>query len=92
LADAPFIVEATKYTEVGAWARMDGPPRSEIAIKQTRETAKRQQRKRYEDAAEERILTGTSRRPKCRFGAGVEVVATAKTRARRSKTARRPAG
>jgi ATP-dependent HslUV protease ATP-binding subunit HslU len=60
LADAPFIkVEATKYTEVGYVGKdVDGIIRDlvEIAIKQTRETAKRQQRARAEDAAEERIL------------------------------------
>ena len=60
LADAPFIkVEATKYTEVGYVGKdVDGIVRDlvEIAIKQTRETAMRQQRARAEDSAEERIL------------------------------------
>jgi ATP-dependent HslUV protease ATP-binding subunit HslU len=60
LADAPFIkVEATKFTEVGYVGKdVDSIIRdlAEIAIKQTREQAMRQQRARAEDAAEERIL------------------------------------
>ena len=60
LADAPFIkVEATKFTEVGYVGKdVDSIIRdlAEIAIKQTREQAMRQQRVRAEDAAEERIL------------------------------------
>jgi ATP-dependent HslUV protease ATP-binding subunit HslU len=60
LADAPFIkVEATKFTEVGYVGKdVDAIIRdlAEIAVKQTREQAMRQQRSRAEDAAEERIL------------------------------------
>ena len=60
LADAPFIkVEATKYTEVGYVGKdVDAIIRDlvDIAIKQTREAAMRQQRSRAEDAAEDRIL------------------------------------
>jgi ATP-dependent HslUV protease ATP-binding subunit HslU len=60
LADAPFIkVEATKFTEVGYVGKdVDSIVRDlmEIAVKQTREVAMRQQRVRAEDAAEERIL------------------------------------
>jgi ATP-dependent HslUV protease ATP-binding subunit HslU len=60
LADAPFIkVEATKFTEVGYVGKdVDSIIRDlvDMAIKQTREVAMRQQRARAEDAAEERIL------------------------------------
>jgi len=60
LADAPFIkVEATKFTEVGYVGKdVDSIVRdlADIAIKQTRESEKRKQRSRAEDAAEERIL------------------------------------
>jgi ATP-dependent HslUV protease ATP-binding subunit HslU len=60
LADAPFIkVEATKFTEVGYVGKdVDSIIRDlvDMAIKQTREVAMRQQRTRAEDAAEERIL------------------------------------
>jgi len=60
LADAPFIkVEATKFTEVGYVGKdVDSIIRdlAEIAVKQTRDLAVREQRARAEDAAEERIL------------------------------------
>lgn len=60
LADAPFIkVEATKFTEVGYVGKdVDSIVRDlvEVAVKQAREQAMRQQRTRAEDAAEERIL------------------------------------
>jgi ATP-dependent HslUV protease ATP-binding subunit HslU len=60
LADAPFIkVEATKFTEVGYVGKdVDSIIRdlADIAVKQTREVAVREQRARAEDAAEERIL------------------------------------
>ena len=60
LADAPFIkVEATKFTEVGYVGKdVDSIIRdlAEVAVKQAREQAMRQQRTRAEDAAEERIL------------------------------------
>ena len=60
LADAPFIkVEATKFTEVGYVGKdVDSIVRdlAEVAVKQAREQAMRQQRTRAEDAAEERIL------------------------------------
>jgi len=60
LADAPFIkVEATKFTEVGYVGKdVDSIIRdlAEVAVKQARETAKRQVRTRAEDAAEDRIL------------------------------------
>jgi ATP-dependent HslUV protease ATP-binding subunit HslU len=60
LADAPFIkVEATKFTEVGYVGKdVDSIIRDlvEMAVKQARELAMRQQRMRAEDAAEDRIL------------------------------------
>ncbi len=60
LADAPFIkVEASKFTEVGYVGKdVDSIIRdlADVAIKQTRETAKRAVRERAIDAAEERIL------------------------------------
>jgi ATP-dependent HslUV protease ATP-binding subunit HslU len=60
LADAPFIkVEATKFTEVGYVGKdVDSIIRDlvDMAVKQARETAMKQQRARAEDAAEERIL------------------------------------
>ncbi len=60
LADAPFIkVEATKFTEVGYVGKdVDSIIRDlvEMAVKQERERAMRQQRTRAEDAAEDRIL------------------------------------
>jgi len=60
LADAPFIkVEATKFTEVGYVGKdVDSIIRdlAEVAVKQARETAKRQVRTRAEDAAGDRIL------------------------------------
>jgi len=60
LADAPFIkVEATKFTEVGYVGKdVDSIIRDlvEMAVKQGREVAMRQQRMRAEDAAEDRIL------------------------------------
>ena len=60
LADAPFIkVEATKFTEVGYVGKdVDTIIRDlvDIAVKQERETAMKQQRARAEDAAEDRIL------------------------------------
>jgi ATP-dependent HslUV protease ATP-binding subunit HslU len=89
LADAPFIkVEATKYTEVGYVGKdVDGIIRDlvEIAIKQTRETAKRQQRARAEDAAEERILNVLIPPPRnAGPGTGAEVVATSEGTARQT--------
>jgi len=89
LADAPFIkVEATKYTEVGYVGKdVDGIIRDlvEIAIKQTRETAKRQQRARAEDAAEERILNVLIPLPRnAGPGTGTEVVATSESTARQT--------
>ena len=60
LADAPFIkVEATKFTEVGYVGRdVDTIIRdlAEVAVKQTREEAKRKIRERAQDAAEDRVL------------------------------------
>ena len=60
LADAPFIkVEASKFTEVGYVGKdVDSIIRdlADVAIKQTRETAKRAVQERAIDAAEERIL------------------------------------
>ena len=60
LADAPFIkVEATKFTEVGYVGKdVDSIIRDlvDIAVKQEREVAMKQQRSRAEDAAEDRIL------------------------------------
>jgi len=60
LADAPFIkVEATKFTEVGYVGKdVDAIIRDlvEVAIKQTREQAKKRVQMRAEDAAEDRIL------------------------------------
>ncbi len=93
LADAPFIkVEATKYTEVGYVGKdVDGIIRDlvEIAIKQTRESAVRQQRSRAEDAAEERILDvlippPRSASPSVGFSAGAEVVASTESTARQT--------
>ena len=89
LADAPFIkVEATKYTEVGYVGKdVDGIIRDlvEIAIKQTRETAKRQQRVRAEDAAEERILNVLIPPPRNTVpGNGAEVVFTSESTARQN--------
>ncbi|RFO95894.1 HslU--HslV peptidase ATPase subunit [Rhodoferax lacus] len=72
LADAPFIkVEATKFTEVGYVGKdVDSIIRdlAEIAVKQTRETAKIQVRARAEDAAEERILDILVPKPRNDFG------------------------
>lgn len=60
LANAPFIkVEATKFTEVGYVGRdVESIIRdlADVAIKETREQAKRKMRNRAEDAAEERVL------------------------------------
>lgn len=60
LADAPFIkVEATKFTEVGYVGKdVDTIVRDlvDVAVKQERERAVRQQRAKAEDAAEERVL------------------------------------
>ncbi len=60
LADAPFIkVEASKFTEVGYVGKdVDSIIRdlADVAIKQTRESAKAAVRERALDAAEERIL------------------------------------
>ena len=60
LADAPFIkVEATKFTEVGYVGKdVDSIIRDlvDMAVKQERESAMRQQRGRAEDAAEDRVL------------------------------------
>lgn len=72
LADAPFIkVEATKFTEVGYVGKdVDSIIRdlAEIAVKQTRESAKAQVRARAEDAAEERILDILIPMPRNEFG------------------------
>lgn len=72
LADAPFIkVEATKFTEVGYVGKdVDSIIRdlAEIAVKQTRESAKVQVRTRAEDAAEERILDILIPMPRNDFG------------------------
>src|ERR1044071_1207557 len=60
LADAPFIkVEATKFTEAGYVGKDVGSILRDLldmAVKQEREAARRRQRARAEDAAEERIL------------------------------------
>ena len=60
LADAPFIkVEASKFTEVGYVGKdVDSIIRdlADVAVKQTRESAKASVRERALDAAEERIL------------------------------------
>ncbi len=60
LADAPFIkVEATKFTEVGYVGKdVDSIVRdlADIAVKMTRESAKKAVKSRAEDAAEERVL------------------------------------
>ncbi len=60
LADAPFIkVEASKFTEVGYVGKdVDSIIRdlADVAVKQTRETAKLAMAERAVDAAEERIL------------------------------------
>ncbi|ARU06953.1 HslU--HslV peptidase ATPase subunit [Comamonas serinivorans] len=60
LAQAPFVkVEATKFTEVGYVGRdVDTIIRdlAEVAVKQARDEAKRKNRMRAEDAAEDRIL------------------------------------
>ena len=91
LADAPFIkVEATKYTEVGYVGKdVDGIIRDlvEIAIKQTRESAVRQQRSRAEDAAEERILDVLIPPPRsvgASSSTGAEVVASTESTARQN--------
>ncbi len=72
LADAPFIkVEATKFTEVGYVGKdVDSIIRdlADIAVKQTRESAKAQVRARAEDAAEERILDILIPMPRNDFG------------------------
>jgi ATP-dependent HslUV protease ATP-binding subunit HslU len=72
LADAPFIkVEATKFTEVGYVGKdVDSIIRdlADIAVKQTRESAKSQVRARAEDAAEERILDILIPMPRNDFG------------------------
>jgi ATP-dependent HslUV protease ATP-binding subunit HslU len=74
LADAPFIkVEATKFTEVGYVGKdVDSIIRdlAEIAVKQTRETAKAQVRERAQDSAEERILDILIPMPRNEFGFG----------------------
>ncbi len=89
LADAPFIkVEATKYTEVGYVGKdVDGIIRDlvEIAIKQTRDAAMRQQRARAEDAAEERILDVLIPPPRnAGSSPGGEVVASSESTARQT--------
>jgi ATP-dependent HslUV protease ATP-binding subunit HslU len=89
LADAPFIkVEATKYTEVGYVGKdVDGIVRDlvEIAIKQTREAAMRQQRARAEDRAEERILDVLIPPPRnTATSTGAEVVASSESTARQT--------
>jgi len=67
LANAPFIkIEATKFTEVGYVGReVDSIIRDlvEVAIKMTREAAKKEVRVTAEDAAEERILDALLPRP-----------------------------
>jgi ATP-dependent HslUV protease ATP-binding subunit HslU len=72
LADAPFIkVEATKFTEVGYVGKdVDSIIRdlADIAVKQTRETAKAAVRARAQDAAEERILDILLPPPRGEFG------------------------
>jgi ATP-dependent HslUV protease ATP-binding subunit HslU len=72
LADAPFIkVEATKFTEVGYVGKdVDTIVRDlvDIAVKQARETAMKQQRARAEDAAEERILDALVPPPRGELG------------------------
>jgi ATP-dependent HslUV protease ATP-binding subunit HslU len=89
LADAPFIkVEATKYTEVGYVGKdVDGIVRDlvEIAIKQTREAAMRQQRARAEDRAEERILDVLIPPPRnTATSTGAEVVASSESTVRQT--------
>jgi ATP-dependent HslUV protease ATP-binding subunit HslU len=72
LADAPFIkVEATKFTEVGYVGKdVDSIIRdlAEIAVKQTRESAKAQVRASAQDAAEARILDILIPAPRNDFG------------------------
>ncbi|MCY7308965.1 MAG: ATP-dependent protease ATPase subunit HslU [Rhodoferax sp.] len=72
LADAPFIkVEATKFTEVGYVGKdVDSIIRDlvEVAVKQTRETAKHKVQLRAQDAAEERILDVLVPPPRAELG------------------------
>ena len=88
LADAPFIkVEATKYTEVGYVGKdVDAIIRDlvEIAIKQTRDAAVREQRARAEDAAEDRILDVLIPPPRHAAPDGGEVVASSESTARQT--------
>jgi ATP-dependent HslUV protease ATP-binding subunit HslU len=88
LADAPFIkVEATKFTEVGYVGKdVDSIIRdlAEIAVKQTREAAKKQVRARAEDAAEERILDILIPMPRNDFGFAAGAEATPESTARQS--------
>ena len=85
LADAPFIkVEATKFTEVGYVGKdVDSIIRDlvEMAVKQARELAMRQQRMRAEDAAEDRILDILIPPPR---GVGNEPVVATDSTARQS--------
>ncbi|MGQ0711146.1 MAG: ATP-dependent protease ATPase subunit HslU [Rhodoferax sp.] len=73
LADAPFIkVEATKFTEVGYVGKdVDSIVRdlAEVAVKQTRESAKQRVRNRAQDAAEERVLDVLLPPARSEFGA-----------------------
>ncbi|MDM7950784.1 ATP-dependent protease ATPase subunit HslU [Hydrogenophaga sp.] len=88
LANAPFIkVEATKYTEVGYVGKdVDAIIRDlvEIAIKQTRDAAVREQRARAEDAAEDRILDVLIPPPRHAAPGGGELVASSESTARQT--------
>ncbi|WP_291008819.1 ATP-dependent protease ATPase subunit HslU [Hydrogenophaga sp.] len=88
LADAPFIkVEATKYTEVGYVGKdVDAIIRDlvEIAIKQTRDAAVREQRARAEDAAEDRILDVLIPPPRHAAPGAGDVVASSESTARQT--------
>jgi ATP-dependent HslUV protease ATP-binding subunit HslU len=88
LANAPFIkVEATKYTEVGYVGKdVDAIIRDlvEIAIKQTRDAAVREQRTRAEDAAEDRILDVLIPPPRHAAPSGGELVASSESTARQT--------
>ena len=88
LADAPFIkVEATKFTEVGYVGKdVDSIIRdlAEIAVKQTRETAKAQVRERAQDSAEERILDILIPMPRNDFGFAAGADSSPESTARQS--------
>ena len=75
LADAPFIkVEATKFTEVGYVGKdVDSIVRdlADVAVKMTREAAKRAVRTRAQDAAEERVLDILLPAPRQEVGFGI---------------------